>query len=142
MPQNISEARIVGLELQAATQLMGINLDSQFSWIDPKDKSGNINDGNVLARRAEHTFTLNAHKSFGDFSLASKVFVSGRRFDDAANTRRLAAYTTVDLIGSYQINTSTSLRLKVSNLFDEEYETVAGYNTDGANFFLSFNYQP
>jgi vitamin B12 transporter len=142
VPQNISEADIKGVELQASTQLIGIYLDAQYSLVDPENESGGINDGNVLARRAKRTFTFNANKSFGQFSLASKVFVSDRRFDDAANTRKLAGYTTVDLVGAYQVNNSTSLQLKISNLFDADYETVSGYNSDGANFFFSVNYRP
>ncbi len=142
VPQNISEAVIKGLELQASTAVAGINLDGQFSWIDPEDRSGGVNDGNVLARRAEQTLTLNANKSLGDFSLASKVFVSGRRFDNAANTRRIAGFTTVDLVGAYKINNDLTAQVKVSNLFNEEYETVSGFNTDGTNIFFSINYQP
>lgn len=142
IPQNISEAVIKGLELKAATKLAGINIDGQFSWVDPNDNSGGVNDGNVLARRAEQTFTFNADKSFGDFSVASKVFVSGRRFDNAANTRRIAGFTTVDLVGSYKINKDLSAQVKVANLFNEKYETVSGYNTDGTNVFFSISYQP
>jgi len=142
VPQNISEAVITGLELQANGKLAGINLDGQLTWINPEDRSAGVNDGNVLARRAEQTFTLNASKSFGDFNLASKVFISGRRFDNAANTRRLAGFTTVDLVGTYQINKALTANLKISNLFNEEYETVSGYNTDGSNVFFSISYRP
>lgn len=141
-PQNISEAIIKGLELQAAVTLAGINVDGQFSWIDPENKSGGANDGNVLARRAEQTFTFNANKSFGDFSLTSKVFVSGRRFDNAANTRKIAGFTTVDLVGAYRINKDLTAQVKVANLLNEEYETVSGFNTDGTNIFFSISYQP
>lgn len=141
IPQNISEADIKGFELQASTQLMGVNLDAQYSLVDPEDESGGANDGNVLARRAKRTFTFNANKSFGQFSLASKVFVSDRRFDNGSNTRKLAGFTTVDLVGAYQINSSTNLQLKISNLFDADYETVSGFNSDGANFFFSINYR-
>ncbi len=142
VPQNISKAKIKGFELQASTQIAGIHLDGQYSFVNPKDKSGGTNDGNILARRAKHSFTFNANKSFGKFSLASKVFVSGHRFDNAANTRKIAGFTTVDLVGAYQISNSTNLQLKISNLFDEKYETISGYNSDGANFFLSVNYRP
>lgn len=142
VPQNISEAVIKGLELEAKTKLAGVNVGGQFSWIDPENRSGGPNDGNVLARRAEQTFALNANKSFGYFSLASNVFVSGRRFDNAANTRRIAGFTTVDIVGAYKINNDLTAQVKVANLFNEEYETVAGYNTDGTNVFFSIHYQP
>lgn len=141
-PQNISEAVIKGFELQASTKLVGIDFDGQLTWTDAENRSGEANNGNVLARRAEQTFALNANKSFGDFSLGSKVFVSGRRFDDSANTRRLAGFATVDLVGSYKLNKDLTAQVKVSNLFNEEYETVSGYNTDGTNIFFSINYQP
>lgn len=142
IPQNVSKARIRGLELEAATKIASFDVNGQFSWIDPEDHSGGTNDGNVLARRAEQTFTLNAFKALGDFSLASTVFVSGRRFDDAANTRRLSSFTTVDIVGAYRINKDLTTQLKVANLFDENYQTVAGFEADGVNVFLSVTYEP
>ncbi|MDT8371911.1 MAG: TonB-dependent receptor [Gammaproteobacteria bacterium] len=142
VPQNISDAEIRGVEFEVSTRLSGIDLNSQISLMNAEDKSGGVNDGNVLPRRAEQTFTFNASKSFGKFSLASKLFVSGKRYDDAANTRRLGGFTTVDVIGAYQLTSDTSLRLKISNLFDKQYETVSGFNTDGTNLLLSINYQP
>ena len=142
IPQNISKAVIKGLELQAIVELAGVDIDGQFSWINPENRSSGANNGNVLARRAEQTFTLNANKPFGDFSLASKLFVSGRRYDDAVNTRRIAGFATVDLVGAYKINSDLTARVKVSNLFNEEYETVSGYNSDGTNIFFSISYQP
>ncbi|MBE0439449.1 MAG: TonB-dependent receptor [Gammaproteobacteria bacterium] len=142
VPQNISEAEIRGVEFDVSTQLSGIDLNSQISVMNAEDKSGGVNDGNVLPRRAEQTFTLNASKSFGKFSLASKLFVSGKRYDDAANTRRLGGFATVDVVGAYQATSDTSLQLKLANVFDKQYETVSGYNTDGANVLLSINYQP
>jgi len=87
MTQNVSEAVIEGLEIVAGTTFAGIDFDGQFSWMNPEDRSGGQNDGNVLARRAEQTFTFNALKAFGDFSIASQVFASGRRFDDAMMPR-------------------------------------------------------
>lgn len=140
IPQNISEAVIKGVELTAGTSILGINLDGQLSLIDPENRENGANRGNVLARRAEQTLTINAFKEFGKYTLASKLYVSGRRYDDNANNRRLSGFTTLDITGSYQIAPSTSVRLKVANLFDEQYETVAGYNTDSTNVMLSLHY--
>lgn len=142
VPENISEANIRGLEITGFTSVMGVNLRSQLSLMDPENRSDDENRNNVLARRAEQTFTLNAHKQFGKFSLGSELFVSGKRYDDAANTRELGSFTTVDFISTYQLSNSTNIQMRVANLFDEEYETVAGYNTDGTNLLLSINYRP
>ena len=140
VPQNISEAEIKGIELTASTVFLGVNVDGQLSLLDAENRADGANRGNVLPRRAEQTLTLNAFKEFGKYTLASKLYVSGRRYDDAANNRRLSGFATVDIIGSYQVAPSTSVRLKVANLFDEQYETVAGYNTDSTNVMLSLHY--
>ena len=140
IPQNISEAEINGIEFTASTMLLGVNLNGQLSLLDTENHADDANRGNVLPRRAEQTFTLNAFKSFGKYTLASKLYVSGKRYDNAANNRRTEGFTTVDLVGSYQLAPSTSVRLKVANLFDEQYETVAGYNTDSTNVMLSLHY--
>ena len=142
IPQNISEALIHGLELQAGTELAGIDVDAQFSWVDPENRSGGINDGKVLARRAEQLFTLNMTKVFDQVSVAAKLFASGRRFDNAANTRRIGGFTTLDLVSTYKVNHEVSMSLKIANISDKEYETVSGYNADGRNIFFSISYQP
>lgn len=140
IPENISEAEIKGIELTASTVFLGVNLNGQLSLLDTKNEAEGDNNGNVLPRRAEQTFTLNAYKTFGKYTLASKLFVSGKRYDNANNNKRTEGFTTVDLVGSYQLAPSTSVRLKVANLFDEQYETVAGYNTDSTNVMLSLHY--
>lgn len=142
IPENISEAKIRGLEITGSMSVMGIDLQSQLSLMDPEDRSDSDNRGNVLPRRAKHTFTLDAFRTFGKFSLGSKVFVSGNRYDNAANTVKMDSFITVDLVGTYQVSSNTNIQLRVANLFDEQYETVAGYNTDGTNLFLSVNYRP
>jgi vitamin B12 transporter len=138
VPQNISEARIRGVELIASTELMGVKLNSQLSLLDPKDRESD----KVLARRAQQTFTLDAVKAFNKFTVASKLYVSGKRYDDVANTRKLDGFTTLDLVGTYSITNETYLQLKAANLFDADYETASGYNQDGANYMLSVHYQP
>lgn len=140
IPENISEAEIKGIEFTASTVLLGVNLNGQLSLLDTENQADGPDNGNILPRRAEQTFTLNAFKSFGKFTLASKLYVSGKRYDNAANNRRTEGFTTVDLVGSYQLAPSTSVRLKIANLFDEQYETVAGYNTDNTNVMLSLHY--
>ena len=142
IPQNISKARIRGAEFTAQKQIVGIEFDSQLTLAEPENRSSVTNEGNVLARRAEHSFTLNGYKSFGCYSLATKIYTVGRRFDDSANSRRLAPYTTVDLVGNYKVIRNLHLQLKIANLFNQEYEEVSGYNTDGANFLMSLHYRP
>ncbi len=142
IPQNISEAVIKGIELTAATTLYGINLDGQVSLMDPENKATGTNNGNLLARRAEQTYSLKAYKTIGAYSISSQFFASGRRFDDAANTRRLAPFNTIDVSLGYKVSKAILTTLKVTNLFNQEYETVSGYNTDGTNLLFTMSYRP
>lgn len=142
IPQNISEAVIKGIELTAATTLFGINFDGQISLMDPENKATGANNGNLLARRAEQTYSLKAYKTIGAYSISSQFFASGRRFDDAANTRRLAPFNTIDVALSYKVNKAISATVKATNLFNQEYETVSGFNTDGTNLLFTMSYRP
>ena len=142
IPQNISEAVINGIEITAATQILGINIDGQVSLMDPENRAAGANKDNLLPRRAEQTYTLNAYKVVGPYRLSSQFFASGRRFDDAANTRRLAPFNTLDLAIAYQVNDAVQAQLKVANVFNQQYETVSGFHTDGANLLLTLSYRP
>jgi vitamin B12 transporter len=138
VPQNIEKARIQGLELIAGTTLFDIDFNGQISLLNPKDR----NTDKVLARRAKQTLTLNAVKTVNQWKVASSLYVSGKRFDNQANTRRLGGFTTLDITTTYQVNKEVSLQLKAANLFDKDYETASGYNQDGANFLFSVHYRP
>jgi vitamin B12 transporter len=138
IPQNIEKARIQGVELIASRTMFNIDFNGQVSLLNPKDRSTD----KVLARRAKQTLTLNAVKKFKQWTVASSLYVSGKRFDDQANTRRLGGFTTLDITTYYQVNKEVSLQLKAANLFDKDYETASGYNQDGANFLFSVHYRP
>ncbi len=142
VPQNISEAVIRGIEITAATQLLGVNIDGQVSLMDPENKASGSNQGKLLPRRAEQTYTLNMYKAFGPYRLSSQFFASGRRFDDVSNTRRLAPFNTLDLALAYQINDTVQAQLKVANVFNQQYETISGFHTDGTNALLTLSYRP
>lgn len=141
IPQNISKANIRGVEVTAKTRWLGVNWDAQLSLLDPTNDSNDANEGNILPRRAQNTFSVKANKQWKKFSLATVVNYSGRRFDNAANTRRLAPHTTVDITAGYKIAPSTQVQLKIANLFDESYETASGYNANDTNALLSISYQ-
>ncbi len=140
--QNIDEARILGLEATAATTLYGWDLAANLSLIDPENRGNGPNRGNVLPRRTEQMFQLDLDRRFGRFSVGATVYGEGRRFDDVANTRRLAGFVLVDLRAGVEIYKGLFLEGKVGNLLDKEYETAEFFNQDGTNFFVTLRYQP
>lgn len=141
-PVNIGEASISGLELSAGTQVAGWNVDAGFTLLSPKNKGEGVNEDNLLARRPEQSADIRFSRSFSKLSTAIDLHSQGHSFDDLANTKRLAGFSTVDLNLGYALNQSWSLNLAINNLFDKEYETAQYFNQDGTNALLSLRYSP
>jgi vitamin B12 transporter len=147
-PANVDKARITGLELLASGEVSGFLLSASATFLDPRNASGGVNDGNRLPRRAEQVYSLSVDRSvgdlglgIGDFSLGGDVHHESERYDDLANTRKLDAYTTVDLRANWAATENWGVDFKLSNLFDEEYETASFYNQQGRAFFLRLTYR-
>ncbi|EXJ14288.1 TonB-dependent vitamin B12 receptor [Imhoffiella purpurea] len=139
---NIQSARILGLEASANARILGWDLGSTLTLLDPENDSDDANDGNLLPRRAEQTFQLDLDRAFDRWSFGATLFVSGRRFDDLANSERLAGYSLVDLRAEYAIDASLRLQARLENAFDEDYETAYLYNRPGRAFYLTLRYEP
>ena len=58
-----------------------------------------------------------------------------------ANTIKVDGFATIDILGEYRLNDRLTLRAKVANLLDEEYQTINTYNSFDRNFFLSLHYR-
>jgi vitamin B12 transporter len=141
-PANIASSRIRGLEAVASGRLAGWDLRANLTLLDPENRSGGPNQGNLLPRRAEQTFRLDLDRTAGRFRLGGSLFAAGRRFDDLGNEIPLDAYALVDLRADYAFAESLRLQGRIENLFDEEYETAAYYNQPGRSFYLTLRYQP
>jgi vitamin B12 transporter len=139
---NIAEARILGLEAVASTQILGWYIATNLSLIDPEIRGHDLNKGNVLPRRAEQMFRLDLDRAFRRFTMGLTVYGEGRRFDDLENTRRLAGYVLVDLRAGVELHKGLFLEGKVGNLLDKEYETADFFNQDDINLFVTLRYQP
>ncbi|OOO01444.1 MAG: Vitamin B12 transporter BtuB [Chromatiales bacterium USCg_Taylor] len=139
---NVEEARILGLEAVASTQILGWDIAANLSLIDPEVRGEGPNKGNVLPRRAEQMFRFDLDRRFGRFSFGATVYGEGRRFDDLENTRRLAGFVLVDLRAGVEIYKGLFLEGKVGNLLDKEYETADFFNQDDTNLFVTLRYQP
>jgi vitamin B12 transporter len=141
-PDNIEQARIRGLEFSADTRLEAWQLGVDLTLLDPRNESAGANNGKLLQRRAEQTLRLDADRRIGALAVGGSLFWSGRRFDDAENTDRLDAYTLVDLRAGYPLSTSLELQGRIANLFDEDYQTAAGFAQPGRTFLVTLRYRP
>lgn len=141
-PVNVDKAKIHGIEVSAHARIAEWSLATSLTVLDPENRSGGVNDGNVLVRRAKESFRLDLDRSFGRTRLGASLFSEGRRYDDLANTEELSAYTTVDMRAAYVLTKHWTLTGRIANLFDTNYETAAFFNQDGRNVFVTVSYQP
>ncbi|WP_355604672.1 TonB-dependent vitamin B12 receptor [Xanthomonas cannabis] len=140
-PNNIDKARIRGAEAGYETALAGWTLRSALTWLAPQ-ADGEVGHGNWLPRRARQSGRIDADRTVGAFGVGASLFGSGKRFDDLANTERLAGYGLLDLRMSYAINTDWKVQFTANNVFDRRYETARWYAQPGRNYLLTFRYQP
>ena len=142
LPQNLSRARIRGVELEARTQLGAWSFGANYTGLDPRNRDGGFDDGNFLARRARHSGRMDVDYVADAFSVGTSATWVGSRYDDLANTAQLDAYTLIDLVGQIHFAQDWSLEARIANAFDEKYETAAYYNQDGRAYFVTLRYQP
>ncbi len=141
VPQNVSRARIRGVEGQFGINLDGWQLQSYLTLLQPKNREGAY-DGNLLPRRPEQTARLDLDRHFGVFGVGATFFASGKAYDDQANLHRLSGYATTDLRASYDFLPGWRVEAKLANVFDRQYETAYYFNQPGRTWFLTLRYSP
>ena len=140
--ENIDRARIRGLEAVLFGRVLGTDLSASLTLLDPRNESDGPNGGNLLPQRPEQSFRLDLDRRFGRVGIGGTVFAAGRRFDDPANTVRLAGYGLLDLRASFAFTDALSIQARLDNVFDDEYETVAYYNQPGRGLYVTLRYEP
>ncbi|MCW9012977.1 MAG: TonB-dependent receptor [Gammaproteobacteria bacterium] len=135
-PDNVNNAVISGMETRIETRLFNWDLAFNLNLIDPRDEQTN----NRLQRRALKEARLDLDREFGKLATGVSLHAAGGRYDDAANTDLLPGYGLVNLRSSYALNKSLSVKGKIDNLFDKEYETIRDYNNLGRTIFVSLSY--
>lgn len=134
---NVARARTHGLEARAALSLGALTVDGNYSWIAAEDRSpGSASFGNWLTRRPRHM--ANGSISYAlpwGLDLGAAVRWSGKAYDNAANSIRLAPYTLVDLRAEYGVSPQVRLFARIENLFDKDYMTAWRYGTLGRSLY-------
>ncbi len=138
---NTDRARAQGVELEAGVDALGtLRLSGVYSFIDAEDRA----TGNRLARRPRHSATLFADWDTGlldrwdskGLALGADLRIVGDSFDDGGNLTRLDGYEVLDLRAALPLGENFELFGRVENIFDAQYQTVAGYGTPGRGGFV------
>lgn len=126
---NVAKAHTQGLELTAALQPVDdLTLKAGYTYTETKDDL----TGKQLIRRPKNKLTFDANYSFlkkANVNLGL-VYV-GTRYSDTANTTKMKDYLLVNLAASYNVTKNLQVFGRIDNLFDRQYEEVAGYGTPG-----------
>jgi vitamin B12 transporter len=129
--ENVARARIRGAELGYEKNLGAWQVSANCTWQDPRNEASDL----PLLRRPKQKFTSILNRSFGaSFRLGTELIHSGRRSD--VGGIGLAGYTLVNLRASWNPAPQWTLRARIENLTDRDYELAYGYNTPGRSGFV------
>ncbi|MDH6594633.1 vitamin B12 transporter [Variovorax sp. TBS-050B] len=133
-----ARARYRGVTLSGGHRIGDVTLRASADFQDPRDRDTDL----LLARRARRHGTLGADWRIGAWTLGAEVQSSGKRYDDAANTRRLGGYTVLNLVASTQLTPEIGLVARIDNVGDKDYMLARGYDTGGRNAYLGLKWTP
>ncbi|ANB01027.1 TonB-dependent receptor domain-containing protein [Ectothiorhodospira sp. BSL-9] len=136
-PENVREARIRGLELEGGLRQGGWMASAAYTHLQPEDRDS----GTQLQRRSRNTLRLDVDRELSVFTVGGTLLVEGGRYDQQGEQNRVGGYEVLGLRASYAMTEEWTLRAKVDNVFDREYEVVRDYNQPGRAFFVTLNYQ-
>ena len=130
---NYDRTRAKGVELALTMRpTEGFTIQGSYSFIDTENLTPGADFGNDLARRPRQSASVSADYRFGfGLSIGGTVNIVGDSFDNAANATRLDGYALAGIRAEMPVTHNVSIYGRVDNLFDEHYETVAGYGTYG-----------
>ena len=133
---NVGRARIRGLDLNYEL------VENDWSWRiaallqDPE----NAADGSTLARRARRSLSSSVTRKLQWGELSLDLLASGARRDTPFSDTMNAGYVLANLNTAINLGERLTLRLKLENLLNSDYETAAGFNSAGRGVFLGLSY--
>ena len=140
---NVKSATIKGLEWIGNVTTGPVDHHLTLQYIDPRDDETN----KVLARRAKQQVKYELTGQIYDLGWNVAYQYMGQRYDNAydattytSHTVKLGGVSVWDIGLSYPMTSHLTVRGKIANLFDKDYETAYGYQTAGREYSLSGSY--
>ncbi|MCG8494692.1 MAG: TonB-dependent receptor [Enterobacterales bacterium] len=132
-PTNVSEARITGVEFVYAASFDLADLAFNTTYTEPKD----LNNNEDLRRRSRWNGSLDISKA-AEFG---KVGVTFNASSDKKGAEKLPGYGTVDFRVEKAFTNALVAKLKVDNIFDNEFIQADGYNDQGRFALIELQYK-
>ncbi|WDY09416.1 TonB-dependent vitamin B12 receptor BtuB [Salmonella enterica subsp. enterica serovar Derby] len=136
---NLKSATIKGLEWTGNITTGPVDHHLTLKYVDPRDDETN----KVLYRRAKQQVKYELTGQIFELGWNVMYQYLGERYDkDYDNNRdvKMGGLSLWDIGVSYPVTSHLTVRGKIANLFDKDYETVYGYQTAGREYTLSGSY--
>jgi len=138
---NVGQARIKGIEATASFDTGPLTHNIGYDYLDARDAKTN----ELLDRRAKQQVKYQLDWQVYDFDWSMTYHYLGTRYDTDYSTYpnqkvKMGGVSLWDVAVSYPITSHLTVRGKIANLFDKDYETVYGYHTAGREYNLSGSY--
>ncbi|MBK4716719.1 MULTISPECIES: TonB-dependent vitamin B12 receptor BtuB [Tenebrionibacter/Tenebrionicola group] len=136
---NIGKARVKGVEATASFDTGPLAHTISYDYVDARN---GITD-QPLARRAKQQVKYQLDWQIKDLDWSLTYYYLGCRYDtnfSTYRTEKLGGVSLWDITLSYPVTSHLTVRGKVANVFDKDYETVYGYQTAGREYTLSGSY--
>ncbi|EAO4305418.1 TonB-dependent vitamin B12 receptor BtuB [Salmonella enterica subsp. enterica serovar Mbandaka] len=136
---NLKSATIKGLEWTGNITTGPVDHHLTLQYVDPRDDETN----KVLYRRAKQQVKYELTGQIFELGWNVMYQYLGERYDkDYDNNRdvKMGGLSLWDIGVSYPVTSHLTVRGKIANLFDKDYETVYDYQTAGREYTLSGSY--
>jgi vitamin B12 transporter len=138
LPQNVARARLEGVTLGFNARFGATTIAASLDFSNPEDEA----TGLLLPRRARQHGALTVGHAIGPVQLGAEVVASSYRYDNVANTRRLAGYGILNLTAEWEIAKEWTAFARANNVFDRDYQLAADFSTGGATVFAGLRWRP
>ncbi len=138
-PDNIQKVRITGLEAALSHRFSEEwSAKAAVDVREPLNRSEGLHGRYVIyADRFKATAEL-TYSPTEQLQLIGRVLYGAARYTDELNTAKLPDYVTADFTALYALDSRSQFKFSVENIFNEQYETKAGYRAPGRTLDFSF----
>lgn len=127
-PQNIDRLKTLGVNASLTTKLSNVTTaDFGYTYMDSRDQ----NDNNIGDPRNSFHIGLNIKQ--GKLSQSIYGIYVG---ESGTTSGQVSSHFVANTNTTYELNKNTSMFLKVSNLFDKQYQDVRNYPANGRMIML------
>ncbi|EPQ5228583.1 TonB-dependent vitamin B12 receptor BtuB [Providencia stuartii] len=135
---NIGKAKIKGVEWNGELQTGLFSHQLTLQYLDPRNEKTN----KVLNRRAKQQVKYQLDWSIAAVDMGLTYQYIGKRYDinETYQRTKVGGVSLWDLTAAYPITSHLTIRGKIANMFDKDYETAYGYRTAGREYFLTGSY--